>query len=495
MTQEQLIINYIEKEIKASVEIGEDNQYEKILNEAKDSDYEWMKQYDFPVTEEEKRKAEFYFHYSKEKMQQMGTCIAEAFLHGFISQNRDIANRKRVRLHYQTGMEALVLQVSKCLKLHGLTPVIIRPGTMEEKIGEVPSTEGIEEQQIVEWYEKAFEKNQEQMRDICGMIGIVEFGQREKAVNMTDYLKLMRGRRMVEDRYVRPGELSFCKIAFPSPAIGDEFENIFDDVMEMNLEASDEFEVIQQTLIDALDQCQFIRIEGKGKNQTKMEVCLKPILDGKNQTNFMNCGGDLNIPYGEVFTTPKLEGSCGLLHVPDIYLQNTYFHDLKLWFKNGEIVDYSSEYDGKEGKEVVKEKLLNPHDSLPIGEFAIGTNTRAFRICKKYHLESKLPILIYEKMGPHIAIGDPCYRGAENESVFNLLDGKEIVAKTNERTEKDVPDTEKYVFKHIDITLPYDEVKSMYGYNELGEKIEFLKDGKFILKGTEKLNDGMKGEE
>ena len=72
---------------------------------------------------------------------------------------------------------------------------------------------------------------------------------------------------------------------------------------------------------------------------------------------------------------------------------------------------------------------------------------------------------------------------------------KEIVAKTNERTEKNVPDTEKYVFKHIDITLPYDEVKTMYGYSESGEKIEFLKDGKFILKGTEKLNDGMKGEE
>lgn len=221
---------------------------------------------------------------------------------------------------------------------------------------------------------------------------------------------------------------------------------------------------------------------------------MKPILDRKRQTNFMNCGGDLNIPYGEVFTTPRLEGSSGLLHIPDIYLQNTQFHNLKLWFKDGEIVDYSSEYDGKEEKDIVQKKLLSPHTSLPIGEFAIGTNTRAFRICKKYHLESQLPILIYEKMGPHIAIGDPCYRGAEEETVFNLLDGKEIVAKTNERTEKNVPDTQKYVFKHIDITLPYDEVKTMYGYDECGNKIEFLNDGKFVLEDTEKLNDGMKGE-
>ena len=494
MIREKVIMNYIENEIKASVEIGEDNLYEKILRKANDSDYKWIDQYDFPVLEEEKKKAEFYFCYPKEKIQQMGMQIVEAFLHGFISQNRDMANRKRVRLHYQVGMEALVLQVSKGLKAHGLTPVIIKPGAMREELNEVPSTEGIEEEQIVAWYENAFRKYEEQMRDICGMIGIVEFGQPERAKNTDDCMKLVRGRRMVEDKYVKPGELSFCKVAFPNPAIGDEFEKIFDDVIEMNLEVADEFEVIQQTLIDALDKCQFIRIEGKGNNQTNLEVWMKPILDRKRQTNFMNCGGDLNIPYGEVFTTPRLEGSSGLLHIPDIYLQNTQFHNLKLWFKDGEIVDYSSEYDGKEEKDIVQKKLLSPHTSLPIGEFAIGTNTRAFRICKKYHLESQLPILIYEKMGPHIAIGDPCYRGAEEETVFNLLAGKEIVAKTNERTEKNVPDTQKYVFKHIDITLPYDEVKTMYGYDECGNKIEFLNDGKFVLEGTEKLNDGMKGE-
>ena len=43
MTQEQLIRDYINKEIKESVEIGEDNRYERILNEANGLDYEWMK--------------------------------------------------------------------------------------------------------------------------------------------------------------------------------------------------------------------------------------------------------------------------------------------------------------------------------------------------------------------------------------------------------------------------------------------------------------------
>ena len=125
------------------------------------------------------------------------------------------------------------------------------------------------------------------MKDICGMIGIIEFGQPDNATDMTNSMKLMHGRRMIEDRYVKPGELSFCKVAFPHPEIGKEFERVFNDVMDMNLENSEEFEIIQQTLIDALDQCQFVQIEGKGKNQTKehWKVWIKPISAGKNQTS------------------------------------------------------------------------------------------------------------------------------------------------------------------------------------------------------------------
>ena len=41
---------------------------------------------------------------------------------------------------------------------------------------------------------------------------------------------------------------------------------------------------------------------------------MQRIENREQQTNFMNCGGDLNIPYGEVFTTPQLKGTNGLLH-------------------------------------------------------------------------------------------------------------------------------------------------------------------------------------
>lgn len=471
------ILEFIRKDVEESVQIAQGD----IL----------QGKYDFPLTNIEQKTKEFYDTYPKQKMVEMGRRISEAFLHGFISQNRERGNRKRVRIFYQIGQEALVREVVACLKIKGLTPVIIQPEP--DCIKKIPAIEGIEEQQIVLWYEEAFRENKEKLYDVCGMIGIGEFGKKSTKGKSKREITLTRCRRQIEDQYVKPSEISFCKVAFPSVEIGEQFNEVFDEVFEMNLEDSEEFEKVQQILIQSLDLCETITILGSGTNETNLSVKMQPILDRENQTNFMNCGGDLNIPYGEVFTTPLLKGTNGLFHVKNIYLENTYFHNLKLWFKDGVIIDYSYENDGEEKKELIEKKLLDPYKSLPIGEFAIGTNTRACHICEKYGLEGQMPILIYEKMGPHIAIGDPCYRGAEEEKVYNLLDEKEITAKYNEKTRNE--DRNKYVYKHIDITLPYSQVKKLYGSTINGKQITFLENGKFVLENTQKLNEALEEKE
>ena len=48
-----------------------------------------------------------------------------------------------------------------------------------------------------------------------------------------------------------------------------------------------------------------------------------------------NCVADVNIPVGEVFTSPVLSGTDGLLHVSQVYLEGLQFRDLKLEFKDG----------------------------------------------------------------------------------------------------------------------------------------------------------------
>lgn len=61
--------------------------------------------------------------------------------------------------------------------------------------------------------------------------------------------------------------------------------------------------------------------------------------------------------------------------------------------------------------------LFNGNEDIPIGEFAIGSNTLAYEIVKKHNIVEELPILLVEKMGPHFAIGDPCY-ASEKKAEF-----------------------------------------------------------------------------
>lgn len=63
-----------------------------------------------------------------------------------------------------------------------------------------------------------------------------------------------------------------------------------------------------------------------------------------------------------------------------------------------------------------------------MGEFAIGTNTTAYRMARVYDIAAKMPILIAEKTGPHFAVGDTCYTYDEDNMTYNP-DGKAIILK------------------------------------------------------------------
>ena len=155
------------------------------------------------------------------------------------------------------------------------------------------------------------------------------------------------------------------------------------------------------------------------------------------------------------------------------------------------VTDYSCDNfeDAKKGRQYFKENVLLNHDPLPIGEFAIGTNTTAYVAAHKYDIADKLPILIAEKMGPHFAVGDTCYSWEEDTPVYNP-DGKEIVAKENEISALRNEDLSKAYFScHTDITIPYDELGEITAVTKNGEEIIIIKDGRFVLPGTELLNE------
>ena len=219
----------------------------------------------------------------------------------------------------------------------------------------------------------------------------------------------------------------------------------------------------------------------------------KHIHRGSKETNFENCLADVNIPLGEVFTSPKLKGTNGLLHVSSVYLKGLNFKELEIEFEDGMIKDYRCQnFDSdEENKNYFKENVMFNHETLPIGEFAIGTNTTAYVIANKYDCIYKLPILIVEKMGPHFAVGDTCFSFQEDMETFNP-DGKQIVARENEVSALRKTDISKAYFGcHTDVTIPYDELGDIVAITKDGDEIKIIEQGRFVLEGTELLNEAL----
>ena len=87
------------------------------------------------------------------------------------------------------------------------------------------------------------------------------------------------------------------------------------------------------------------------------------------------CGGDRNIPDGEVFTSPVKDSVEGhvTFNAPSIY-QGIAFDGIRLEFKSGKVVDATSNE---------TQKLNKILDSDPgaryIGEFSLGFNPRVFQ--------------------------------------------------------------------------------------------------------------------
>jgi hypothetical protein len=176
--------------------------------------------------------------------------------------------------------------------------------------------------------------------------------------------------------------------------------------------------------------------------------------------------------------------------VTRVYLNGLLFRDLALRFENGRITAYSCGGfpTEEEGRKYIEENILFHHETLPMSECAIGTNTTACAEASRLGILERLPILIAEKTGPHFAVGDTCYSHEEENRVFNP-DGKEIFAKENEYSlVRDTDPENAYFGCHTDITIPYEEVGLLAAVRADGVQIPVIRDGRFVLKGTDFLN-------
>lgn len=470
--------------------------------------------------------AEFLNRLPEEDVRRMASTYTEGFRRGFENAGIDLSRKASVNIRYNLGFERMIKFIIEDFAGMGLEPVLFRAAVSSAnkrqnlKIG-YHSTgpnrqydydhrfdnglylDNAYNTRKLEGIRIAYEQYKKEAALFAGPSVVEVFGEKnfipeskEEAIKLdkrqekllVDYY---RESNLIINEYVKGEETSFTMIAYPIPEIGSRFEEIFADTVKVNTLDNRIYQKIQQAIIDALDQGEYVRILGRGRNKTSLKVMLYELKDPASETIFENCTADINIPVGEVFTSPKLTGTEGLLHVTKVYLNGLEYLDLKLDFNDGRITSYScGNFDmQEENKKYIKENLLYNQETLPLGEFAIGTNTTAYVMARTYNISDKLPILIAEKTGPHFAVGDTCYKMSEDLKLYNP-DGKLIAAKDNEISINRKTDVDKAYFNcHTDITIPYDELGEITVYRKDGTDIPIIREGRFVLPGTEKLNE------
>lgn len=507
----------------------EDNFAVDLIMNSDLNDVRYLYYYGEYVSENEKRTAMHLNELPLETIQKMADVYTEGYRVGFVNTGKDLSKKATVNIRYTLGFERVIRIAIENFRKMGLKPTIYRAGVsvltkrQHLKIGYYGGIANkqyeydhkddqalILDRQFMERKLEVMRTTYEQYKDLArrhaGPACMETFGEepftpvsKSEAVKLNDKQKEIsleydsKSSQLVNS-YIPGDERSFTIVAYPVPEIGDQYEEIFDEIIKINTLDAKVYEKVQQTIIDALDQGTSVHILGNNGNHTDLRVQLYKLKDPKKETIFENCVADVNIPVGEVFTSPVLEGTNGVLHVSQVYLNELLYKDLEVTFSNGMVADYSCKnFEHElENKEYILDNVLYRHPTLPLGEFAIGTNTTAYVAAKKYNIADKMPILIAEKMGPHFAVGDTCYSWAEDIKVYNP-NGKEIVARDNSvsiQRKEDV--SAAYFHCHTDITIPYEELKSIAVECADGKEIEIIRDGIFVLPGTEILNEPLK---
>ncbi|CCX85656.1 leucyl aminopeptidase (Aminopeptidase T) [Clostridium sp. CAG:590] len=500
-----------------------------IIMKSDPDDLRYLFRYGEYITENEIKLAHFLNSMPQEEIDAMAYTYTHGYEEGFRIAGIDLTKKKTVNIRYLIGQERMIRAAIGQFQQMGLTPVIyrapvarinrrlaLRPGytataankqyDYDHRMDEALFLDKAFVERKVSVLHNAYEKRKQLAKEYAGPAVIEVFGEKPfEPVNKRESLVLSDKQQklsvamttessQIVNEYIPQSDYSFTIIAYPLPEIGDNFEEIFQAIVRVNTLDNDAYKQVQQIIIDELDRAVCVRVLGANENKTNMTVMMHERQNPDKETNFENCTADVNIPVGEVFTSPKLTGTHGVLNVSEVYLNDLNYKNILLTFEDGKITDYTCDNfeSEEENRAYIKENVLYNRETLPIGEFAIGTNTTAYVMANAYDIVYKLPILIVEKMGPHFAVGDTCYSHSEEVRLYNP-DGKEIVAKDNECSLlRDSDINAAYFNCHTDITIPYDEIQEIVSVHEDGTEVAIIRDGRFVLPGCDMLNEPFK---
>ena len=194
-----------------------------------------------------------------------------------------------------------------------------------------------------------------------------------------DKMKLI-GRKMrpVQDQRVK--KTKWVVLRWPTPSMAqlagmstEAFEDFYFDVCTLDYRKLQPGMKALQRLMEKTDR---VQIKGPG---TDLHFSIKGIPA-------VICGGDRNIPDGEVFSCPVKDSVGGHItfNAPSIY-QGIAFDGIRLEFKDGKIVDAMSNQPQK------LNKILNSDTGARyVGEFSLGFNPRVLQPMRDILFDEKI---------------------------------------------------------------------------------------------------------
>ena len=320
---------------------------------------------------------------SGEEIDRIAGVFTEGYRRGFEAAGKPLHRKKTVNIRYGLGFERIIRQAVKQFEAMGLESIIYRAAVsrvnMREnaRIGYCGSSPNKQydydhrgdaalfmdrafAERRIGVLKTAYERYREPARTHGGPAVLEIFGEtpfvpetKPEALKLDEkqqeiQVSLNNRTGQLVNTYIPGEERSFTIMAFPVPDIGPRFEEIFRETMKLNTLDSRTWQQIQQNLINVLDTGVSVHILGKGDNRTDLKVMLAGIRDPKKETLFENCVADVNIPVGEVFTSPALAGTDGVLHVTGVYLDGLFYRDLSLTFRDGMVTEYTCKNYGQE---------------------------------------------------------------------------------------------------------------------------------------------------
>jgi aminopeptidase len=211
-----------------------------------------------------------------------------------------------------------------------------------------------------------------------------------------DKMKLVAKKlRPLQDQRVQ--KTKWVVLRWPTPAMAqlagmstEAFEDFFFKVCTLDYRKLQPGMKALKALMEKTDQ---VQIKGPG---TDLRFSIKGI-------SAIICGGDRNIPDGEVFSCPVKNSVQGhvTFNAPSIY-QSTAFDNIRLEFRDGKIVDATSNQTQK-----LNAVLDSDAGARYIGEFSLG--------CNPYIMQPMRDILFDEKIAGsfHFTPGQ-AYQEADN---------------------------------------------------------------------------------